>query len=201
MRGKRYWIGGGSGSGKSTIACSLAAQYGLRLYDTDAVMSAHAHRLAPQQAPYLAAFMAASMDERWVERSPEVMLETFHWFRGEGFELIAEDLEAEEGDVLVEGFRLLPHLTPADRSVWLLPTPEFRLRAFTERGTLWEIPNRTSDPERALSNLLERDRLFTEQLRLAVEELGLASIHVDGTTSRADLADQVAKALRLGRAL
>ena len=32
------------------------------------------------------------MDERWVNRSPGTMLETFHWFRGEGFGLIVEDL-------------------------------------------------------------------------------------------------------------
>ncbi len=32
------------------------------------------------------------MDERWVHRNPETMLETFHWFRGEGFGLIVEDL-------------------------------------------------------------------------------------------------------------
>jgi len=33
-----------------------------------------------------------SMDERWVDRSSQTMLETFHWFRGEGFDLIIEDL-------------------------------------------------------------------------------------------------------------
>ena len=32
------------------------------------------------------------MDERWVNRSPETMLETFHWFHGEGFDLIVDDL-------------------------------------------------------------------------------------------------------------
>ena len=30
------------------------------------------------------------MDERWVNRSPEVMLETFHGFQGEGFDLVLE---------------------------------------------------------------------------------------------------------------
>jgi hypothetical protein len=53
-----------------------------------------------------------SMDERWVNRSPETMLETFHWFRGEGFGPIVEDLLAlpAEPGVVAEGFRLLPHL-------------------------------------------------------------------------------------------
>ena len=34
-----YWIGGGSGAGKSTIARRLAARRGLRLYSTDEVMA------------------------------------------------------------------------------------------------------------------------------------------------------------------
>jgi shikimate kinase len=36
-----YWIGGGSGAGKSTIARRLAAQHGLRVYATDEVMADH----------------------------------------------------------------------------------------------------------------------------------------------------------------
>jgi hypothetical protein len=60
------------------------------------------------------------MDERWVSRSPEEMLETFHWFRGEGFHLIVEDLLRlpAQPAVIAEGFRLLPHLvSPPARSV------------------------------------------------------------------------------------
>ena len=37
-----YWIGGGSGAGKSVIARRLAARYGLSLYATDDVMPDHA---------------------------------------------------------------------------------------------------------------------------------------------------------------
>jgi len=36
--------------------------------------------------------MTMDMDERWVNRSPQAMLETFHWFRGEGFSMIIEDI-------------------------------------------------------------------------------------------------------------
>jgi hypothetical protein len=41
-----------------------------------------------------------------VNRSPETMLETFHWFRGESFSLIVEDLLrlSTEPCVIVEGF-------------------------------------------------------------------------------------------------
>ena len=62
--------------------------------------------------------------------------------------------------VIAEGFRLLPHLVKpllADYShaVWLLPTPEFRLRAVDSRRTGWEFLRRTSDPKRGRRNLLE----------------------------------------------
>jgi hypothetical protein len=87
-----YWIGGGSGAGKSTIARRIAAQHGLHVYSTDEVMPDHASRSTPEDALYLSRFKTMDMDERWGHRSPEIMLETFHWFRGEGFGLIVEDL-------------------------------------------------------------------------------------------------------------
>src|SRR5690348_1846343 len=87
-----YWIGGGSGAGKSVIARRLAARHGLRLYATDDAMADHGKRIRREDSPFLSAFVAMDMDERWVNRSPEVMLETFHWFRGEGFDLIVDDL-------------------------------------------------------------------------------------------------------------
>ena len=89
-----FWIGGGSGAGKSTVARRLAATHGLPVYATDDVMPVDARRSTAQDCPHLHAFMAMDMDERWVRRSPEVMLDTFHWFRGEGFGLIVDDLRA-----------------------------------------------------------------------------------------------------------
>jgi hypothetical protein len=144
------------------------------------------------------------MDERWVNRSPETMLETFHWFRGEGFGLIVEDLlrrPAEPG-VIAEGFRLLPRLVQPllaepGHAVWLLPTPGFRRAAFARRGSLWQIAGQTSDPERALGNLLERDRMFTERLRDQARRLELRVIEVDGTVTEDGLEELVTEAFGL----
>jgi len=137
-----HWIGGGSGAGKSTIARRVAAQHGLHVYSTDDVMPDHASRMLPEDTPYLSSFKTMPMDERWVNRSPETMLETFHWFRGEGFGLIVEDLLRLPVDngVIAEGFRLLPHLVKPllaepGHAIWLLPTPEFRRAAFDSRGS------------------------------------------------------------------
>src|SRR5919198_441082 len=78
-----YWIGGGRGAGKTAIARRLWAEDRLQLYATDDVMADHAKRSTPEDCPLLYEFIAMDMDERWLNRSPKEMLETFHWFRGE----------------------------------------------------------------------------------------------------------------------
>lgn len=196
-----YWIGGGPGAGKSTISRRLADRYGWRRYATDDVMRDHTALTTPEEAPHLHAFMAMDMDERWVNRTPETMLETFHWFRGEAFDLIVEDLLRlpSRPCVVVEGLRLLPHLvqpllTVPDQAVWLLPTPEFREAAIRGRaapgsGFVW----RTSDPERAERNLSARDGMFTQRLAEETARLGLPTIEVDTTLSEDELDRQVAE--------
>jgi hypothetical protein len=158
----------------------------MHVYDTDAMMGDHAKRCPADKCPQLGRFIAMDMDERWLNRTPETMLETFHWFRGEAFDLIVEDLLALPRDrpVLAEGFRLLPDLvqpllTAPSQAVWILPTPEFRRAAFESRGGTWSIAGRTSDPERALVNLLDRDDMFTERLRAQTKDLGLNTIEID----------------------
>ena len=199
-----YWVGGGSGAGKSTTARRLAARHGLRLYATDDVMADHARRSTSEDSPFLSEFAAMDMDERWVNRSPEVMLETFHWFRGEGFGLIVEDLLRlpAQPAVIAEGFRLLPRLVGPllavpSRAVWLIPAPAFRRAAFESRGSLWKIARKTSDPDRALRNLLDRDRMFTERLSREAARLGLRVIEVDTLVSEDELTGRVAGVLGL----
>ena len=114
------------------------------------------------------------------------MLETFHWFRGQGFPLIVEDLLRRPAGtpIVAEGFRLLPHLVMPlldnmDHAVWLLPTPAFRDAALASRGALWDLPGTTSDPERARLNLSRRDRMFTDRLIGECERLGCRTVKLD----------------------
>ena len=194
-----YWLGGGSGSGKSTVARQLAASRGLRLYSTDEAMADHARRCQPEDCPFLTAFKEMDEDERWLNRPPELMLETFHWFRGEAFDLIVEDLLAFPAGqrVIVEGFRLLPRLVKpllksSSQAVWFVPTPEFRLAAFTTRGTLMDIAGETSEPSCALQNLLRRDDMFTWRLDREAKDEGLSVINVSSGMSVDDLTSRVA---------
>src|SRR5262245_27569317 len=195
-----YWIGGGSGAGKSAIARRVADRHGLGVYATDDAMADHDSRLRTQEAPLLSRFKAMDMDERWVNRSPATMLESFHWFQGELFGLIVDDLLRlpSEPGVIAEGFRLLPRLVKPllaapGHAVWLLPAPGFRRAAFASRGSLWTIAGKTSDPERALRNLLARDHMFTGLLREETTRLGLSAIEVDTPMTEADLTERVSE--------
>jgi 2-phosphoglycerate kinase len=200
-----YWIGGGSCAGKTTIARRLASQRGLHVYETDDVMADHARRSTYEDSPLLHRFMAMDMDERWVNRSPKTMLETFHLFKGEGFNMIIEDLlSLSRGPgVIVEGFRLLPHLVKPLLSVpvhavWLLPTPAFRQAAVESRSaSAWGFLAKTTDPERALRNILERDQMFTDILREETARLEVPAIEVDATMAEDDLAKRVTEVFGL----
>jgi hypothetical protein len=135
------------------------------------------------------------------------MLDTFHWFHGEGFDLIVEDLIelAAEQPVIAEGFRLLPDLVEPllaqrNHALWLLPTPEFRRDVIDSRdGPAWAFLAKTGDPHRARRNLLERDRLFTDRLQERTRRLDLATITVDHTGSEDAVAQRIATMFGLNR--
>jgi hypothetical protein len=200
------WIGGGSGGGKTTISRLLAERFACRLYSSDETMREHSARLDPAEAPLLDAFLRSDADERWVQRDPATMARTFHWFQGEGFDLILDDLRRLPIDrlVLAEGFRLLPrlvrpHLADRRRAAWLVPTPRFRREAFLRRRGPDAFWSATSDPKRALANLLERDRLFTDALADEAAQAGLTLLPVDGTRAADELAAELAMRLGLSR--
>lgn len=193
-----YWLGGTSGAGKSTIARRIASDHDMTLYSTDATIRDHAGRSSPRECPRIAAFLRMSMDERWVDRTPEEMYDTFPWFHGEGFRFILDDLLALPRDrrVLVEGFRLLPRLVKpflvsTHQALWLISTPEFRVKAFTARGTLWQIPNKTTRPDKALANHLAREKTFAEHLTREAEAEGVSTIVVDGSRSEDEMVADV----------
>ena len=143
-----YWIGGGSCAGKSTIARRIADQHGLHLYATDDVMAEHSRRSKPGDCPLLHEFIAMDINDRWVNRSPTTMLDTFHWFRGEGFNMIIEDLLRIPTNrrVIVEGFRSKTSTVVANARSVKLPdgrqvtvTDEQQRGVFTvEPGLGWE---------------------------------------------------------------
>jgi hypothetical protein len=78
------------------------------------------------------------------------------------------------------------------------PTPEFRQAVVDSRGgPKWGFLGKTSDPERALRNLLERDVMFTHRLYEEAKRLELNIIEVDTTMTVDNLTRQVTEAFVL----
>lgn len=105
------WIGGGQGSGKSSIARALARRFDLRLYSVDEHEAAH--------APRMPSFVAGDPIEEFLTASR-------HRFR-----LVLEDLAALPSGpaVLVEGAQLFPTsvaavLRSSDHALFLIPTAD-----------------------------------------------------------------------------
>jgi len=170
------------------------------VYSSDSTIEVHAARLDAATAPLLDHFRRMSMDKRWVLRDPAIMYKTFPWFQGEGFDLLLEDLRSLPADqvILVEGFRLLPHLvqpylSDPRHAVWLIPTPEFRRAAFATREHAEAFWLRTTDPASALAKLLQRDEIFADDVAAAVERNQGEMRVVDGTATIDDIAEELAE--------
>jgi hypothetical protein len=142
-----------------------------------------------------------SLDERWVDRTPEQMLgESLAEF-AERLEMVVEDITTLSADrVIADGFGLLPEpvaplLGDRSQAIFLLPTPGFREWALAQRG--WHTVGGTSDPDRARANKLARDSLLTEHVRTTATQLGLGRIDVDGTRPLVEVTADVAAQLGL----
>lgn len=133
------FIGGGSGAGKSTVARLLAAEYGFQLYYAER-FSEYVECTTPAGAPLLHAFLAMDMDERWLNRSPQVMFDTFHGFHGEQFHLVIDDLLALPTDppILAEGFTLVPRLVAP-----VSPTASRTWRMRSSRSSITSVASAT----------------------------------------------------------
>jgi len=135
--------------------------------------------------PNRAAFLAMSMDERWVMRSPARMAEMEVLEFRERFGMVLEDLAAVDAPgIVAEGFALLPelvapHLSSRRHAIFLLPTPATRERNYAARG--WHGIDGTSDHDRASRNKLERDALLTEHVRRTARSHDLATVELDGS--------------------
>ncbi len=130
--------------------------------------------------------MGKTMNERWVNRSPEEMKEEVLACWAERFPMVIDDLTrmVAESPVIAEGVGLFPalvapFLSQPPNAVWLIPTPEFQRRVRdTRESTVADNPH-ISDRQRAFRNLLARDALIATHLRDQATALGLPMIAVD----------------------
>ena len=182
------WLGGGCGSGKTTISRELAHRGDLQLYPVDAHGYEHLRRTG-------AALLQASLDERWLQPTPEELADRFVRDSERRLPLVLEDLgRLRDGPlVIAEGPQLFPalvaaHVASPAHGVWLVPTEEFQRRMLSHRVE----PSHTSDPELALRNRLDRDAILNRLIRRQAAELGLQVIDVDGSIGLYDMIQVVA---------
>jgi hypothetical protein len=186
------WIGGGTGSGKTTVARALASRHGLRLFLVDAFWYAHTARLdaARLDASRLdaARLDTARVDEpeltpdqQWLGQTPEEQAEAFAETSRRRLLLAMADLAQlpKRPSTVVEGPQVLPDLLPPGAAaVFLIPTKEFQ-RSVLERRVLPP----TADPRLALENRIKKDQLYAERLASLAADRGFAVLLVDGSRS------------------
>jgi hypothetical protein len=190
------WIGGAADAGKSTVARMLAERRGLQVYHYDRRDQAHIERLA-QADPRCRAFLAASLDERWVQPDPdELARRALQVFR-DRIPLVVEDLLAlpRETQIVAEGFGLLPELLAPllfhpRQALWLAPSVDFKQASMARRGKP-SFAALVSDPKRARANLLARDHLLAEHIRAQVRQYGGVLYEIDGARSAAEMVDRI----------
>jgi len=178
------WIGGGSCVGKTTLSRLLAGKYDLKIYNLD-WHHVREHRQRP--GPHVTQWERWSMDERWVLPSVPELLERTVAIWEEQFALVLQDLLAlpTTRPIVAEGpgafpWCVAPLLRSREQAVFLVPTAAVRdrVRAAREHGAS-RFDNQTSDPDRARSNLRQRDLLLNARLVAACQALGIRWIDVD----------------------
>ena len=198
------WIAGSPCSGKSTISHTIARIYVFLDYHVDAWAHSHfARRIAAGDAE-AQAFLSKSVDQRWIERSIDALVqETIaSWTRD--FQLVLEDLLAlpKENMIVADGnffpACVAPYLSSPQQAIWLTPTASFCEQArrqkrveLTRRQQRHGVYNEGRDPERRLRNLIERDQHLARYVRQQVEELNLPCYEVDGSRSLEEMTELV----------
>jgi AAA domain-containing protein len=169
-----FWLGGMSGVGKTTAARALARRHDLCLYSFDAYQFEHAGRLPPE---------TRTLDEIWVDTTPEALADWFEERCRERFPLVLADILGlhDDAPVLVDGPQALPDLVAP-----LVPSPEHALYVAASREMQEPlvrargsgVASQVRDPERAVANRLGRDEELVRRLRADALKHGLPLVEV-----------------------
>ncbi len=161
------WLGGRSGVGKTTAARAFAREHDLWLYSLDARSYEHDAKVGPE---------SKTLDERWVDTTPEELADWFEDYSRRRFPFVLEDIAGIPDDaapVLVDGPQLLPELVGRD-ALFVVARPELQRGLVTARGS--DLYARTRDPERALTNRLGRDAILADRIRSAADVVEITDV-------------------------
>jgi hypothetical protein len=173
-----FWLGGMSGVGKTTAARALARRHDLRLYSFDAYNFAHAPHLPPE---------TRTLDEIWVDMTPEELADWFEEKSRERFPLVLADLLTlqDEAPTIVDGPQLLPELVaPLAASprhvLYVVASRSMQEPLVRARGS--GVSSKVRDPERARLNRLGRDEELVRRLRATAAAHGFQVAEVRDVT-------------------
>jgi adenylate kinase family enzyme len=190
------WIGGSPCAGKSTIGHTIARTHVFLGYHLDPMARNHLARRLAAGDEALEAFLKMSMDQRWLERSVEALVQEVleSWTRE--CQLAVEDLLAmpNEWFIIAEGNFfpecVAPYISSLHQAIWLVPTGTFcgQIRQMRDaeqarRRERHRVADESSDPGRRLRNLIGRDCQLARYVKQQAEKLHLPVYEVDGGLS------------------
>jgi len=168
------WVGGGQGTGKTTLSWNLSRVNDLPLHPVDLWAYEHQARLPADD----------SLDGQ-LARGPEAAADAFESASRLRLELVLDDILARDlGKVpaIVEGPQLMPGLAdqlPPGWAVWLAPDPA-RARLVREDRLAKEdaLAGRPAAGRTRLHRILQRDALIAERIRASAVLSGRPVIEV-----------------------
>jgi hypothetical protein len=182
------WIGGATDSGKSTVATILGERFDIPVYHFDHADARQSDILA-RSVPEVSRFLQASLEERWIQPTPQIMFEYLLLTFPHRFQLVIGDLLGMPQDqpVIVEGFGLLPELidpvlSSPNQAIWFVPTDTFKWSSMVHRNKP-SFSSQVSDPHRARINLVARDKMLADYYRQQVASYGYRLLEIDGSHS------------------
>ena len=199
-----YWIGGGSCSGKSSIADVLGARHGLPVYHADDHWEEHILLAKSHSLPMLEK-LGSLLPSQWYACAPnEALGEELDGLREEA-RLAWADLGRYTVDVpiIAEGVLFLPDSLiqqgiARGRAIWLIPSGKFQKEIWSQRNEWVDgVLAHYGDPDQAWDAWMNRDAKVAAHIGEDASRLNYSWVIVDGTKTIEQLADLVERHFQL----
>ncbi|MET0751842.1 MAG: hypothetical protein ABWZ66_00590 [Pyrinomonadaceae bacterium] len=180
-----FWLGGSPCAGKSSISQILENDFDINVYRVDAAFENHRENFDESLHPALCRWESSTWNQRWMQPIENLVRDVTRCYR-EHFSLIMEDVTAfpRNKPLMVEGTALMPQevfriLPERNNAIWLIPTPEFQRKYYSQREWIYEILKQCDNKEAAFQNWMERDAAFADFVANEAERLSLEWLLVD----------------------
>lgn len=196
-----YLIGGGSCSGKSTVAKSLCNSYGFRYLRLEDYTGTPITKISKQKYPITHHLRSLSDDDRILALA---RLSYRHELarQAELFFAFRNELEHTRNEsIVVEGNGLLPDLVINNLSdwkgVWLIPTKQFQEKFYIKHSRMRQLVHKTDDPLEALQDWIKRDGRFNREVKRQAIHHNLPYLSITASRPLSYVQEWVEKHLQL----